>query len=73
MAVCPFCKCDPYHWVDNGVCMERVAVTCCEMMIDFYHGAKLPRQALEFMQSPSPRKQKRANAIFEHYGQDRAR
>lgn len=27
---CPFCGRDPYHYVDNGVGMERVAVTCCD-------------------------------------------
>lgn len=27
---CPFCGHDPYHYVDNGVGMEAVAVTCCE-------------------------------------------
>lgn len=28
--ICPFCRRDPYHYVDNGVGMEAVAVTCCE-------------------------------------------
>lgn len=30
MTDCPFCGLDPYHYVDNGVGMEAVAVTCCE-------------------------------------------
>jgi len=30
-AVCPFCGNDPYHYVDNGVGMERVAVNCCDL------------------------------------------
>lgn len=28
---CAFCGRDPYEYVDNGVGMERVAVTCCEL------------------------------------------
>lgn len=36
---CPFCGCDPYHYVDNGVGMERVAVTCCDEGIAYFqHG-----------------------------------
>jgi hypothetical protein len=36
---CPFCGSDPYHYVDNGVGMERVAVTCCDEGIAlFQHG-----------------------------------
>lgn len=31
MAECPFCRCDPYHYVDIGVGREAVAVTCCEL------------------------------------------
>lgn len=27
---CPFCGHDPYHYVDNGVGMEAVAVNCCD-------------------------------------------
>lgn len=30
MSNCPFCGLDPYHYVNNGVGMEAVAVTCCE-------------------------------------------
>lgn len=33
---CPFCGHDPYHWVDIGVGMERVAVTCCEFGIELF-------------------------------------
>lgn len=35
MASCPFCGCDPYHYVDNGVGMERVAIVCCELGIEY--------------------------------------
>lgn len=34
--ICPFCGQDPYHYVDNGVGMERVAVTCCELGIELF-------------------------------------
>ena len=30
MSRCPFCERDPYHYVDNGVGMEAVAITCCD-------------------------------------------
>lgn len=36
---CPFCGNDPYHYVDNGLGMERVAVVCCDYGIAlFQHG-----------------------------------
>ena len=31
MTRCSFCGRDPYEYVDIGVGMERVAVTCCEL------------------------------------------
>ncbi|KAF0674465.1 hypothetical protein [Profundibacterium mesophilum] len=34
---CPFCGNDPYEYVDIGVGMERVAVTCCELGIEYFH------------------------------------
>jgi hypothetical protein len=34
--ICPFCGCNPFHYVDNGVAMEAVAVTCCELGIVFF-------------------------------------
>ena len=33
---CPFCEHDPYEYVDIGVGMERVAVTCCELGVLFF-------------------------------------
>lgn len=27
---CPFCGHDPYHYVHNGIGMERVAIVCCD-------------------------------------------
>ena len=36
---CPFCGEDPYHYVDIGVGMQRVAVVCCgEGIALFQHG-----------------------------------
>lgn len=37
---CPFCGCDPFHRVDNGVGMEAVAVTCCELGDQYFRGAR---------------------------------
>lgn len=36
MERCVFCGHDPYHYVDNGVGMERVAVTCCDLGCAIY-------------------------------------
>lgn len=33
---CPFCGRDPYHYMDNGVGMERVAVVCCDLGIALF-------------------------------------
>lgn len=38
--ICPFCGRDPFHYVDNGVGMEAVAVTCCELGDAFYRGMR---------------------------------
>ena len=40
MTQCPFCECDPFHYVDNGVGMEAVAVTCCELGDLFFRGCR---------------------------------
>lgn len=37
---CPFCGHDPFHYVDNGVGMEAVAVTCCDLGDLFFRGAR---------------------------------
>jgi hypothetical protein len=44
MTTCPFCSCDPFHYVDNGLGMEAVAVTCCDLGDAYFRGA---RPALE--------------------------
>jgi len=33
---CPFCRRDPYEYVDIGVGMERVAVSCCDLGIALF-------------------------------------
>lgn len=43
---CPFCGRDPYHCVDNGVGMEAVAVTCCELGIELFDRRE-PRETIE--------------------------
>lgn len=40
MNSCPFCGHDPYHYVDNGVGMEAVAVTCCDLGIALFSREK---------------------------------
>lgn len=40
MTICPFCGHDPFHYVDNGVGMEAVAVTCCELGDQYFRGQR---------------------------------
>ena len=37
---CPFCGRDPFHRIDNGIGMEAVAVTCCDLGDLFFRGAR---------------------------------
>lgn len=37
---CPFCGRDPFEYVDIGVGMEAVAVTCCELGDQYFRGAR---------------------------------
>lgn len=34
--LCIFCGRDPYHYVDNGVGWQPVAVECCDLGIGLY-------------------------------------
>lgn len=36
LVTCPFCGCDPYEYVDNGVGMEPVAITCCSLGREYF-------------------------------------
>lgn len=40
MRTCPFCGCDPFHYVDIGVGREAVAVTCCDLGEMYFRGAR---------------------------------
>lgn len=33
---CPFCGLDPYEYVDTGVGLQAVAVSCCEFGISYF-------------------------------------
>jgi hypothetical protein len=46
MSECPFCGHDPYHYVDIGVGMEAVAVTCCELGIALFDHRQ-PRENIQ--------------------------
>lgn len=37
MTTCPFCGHDPFHYVHNGLGMEAVAVTCCDLGVELYN------------------------------------
>lgn len=71
---CPFCKCDPYHYVDVGIGHVPVAVNCCELGITLFsrnpdkRDLKIALQILEFRRSPSPRKKARAKRLMDLHG-----
>lgn len=67
MSACPFCRCDPFHYVDNGCGMEAVAITCCELGCALWDGDKRARQILEFRRSHSPRKKARAARLLKDF------
>jgi len=62
---CPFCKRDPYHYVDIGVGYAPVAIVCCNLGIALYGGNKQVAKLLSLKQSGSPRKQARAKRMIE--------
>ena len=43
---CPFCKQDPYHYVDIGVGYAPVAITCCDLGIALHLGDKKVKKPL---------------------------
>lgn len=38
MSTCPFCGRDPFHYVNNGIGMEAVAVDCCDLGDLYFRG-----------------------------------
>lgn len=72
MTKCPFCKCDPYHYVDIGIGFQAAAVDCCDLGIGLFShedcGRKVARRVLRDMQSPSPRAKARAIKVLREYG-----
>ena len=43
---CPFCGNDPYEYVHNGICLEPVAVVCCELGCELYDYRKTPEKKI---------------------------
>ena len=74
MTQCPFCRHDPYHYVDVGTGMAPAAVNCCEFGITLFSrrpnkkDLKVVLQILEFRRSPSPRKKARAKRLWDLHG-----
>ena len=68
MNTCPFCKNDPYEYVDVGVGYVPVAVTCCDLgviLFDWRHDNRWLVKYLELRRSYSPRKKARAKRIMD--------
>lgn len=70
--LCPFCKCDPYHYVDIGIGYQAVAVICCDLGIGLFshedYGRKESLRVLRDMRSNSPRAKARAMRVLREYG-----
>lgn len=77
MSRCPFCRLDPYEYVDVGVGYVPVAVNCCDWGYYLFcgwgdngpgHGQKAmhdtARRILRLRQSHSPRKKARAARLM---------
>lgn len=63
--ICPFCRRDPYHYVDVGVGMVPVAVDCCDYGIAlFQYGDPYIRRIARLKSSPIPRRQARAKRML---------
>lgn len=63
---CPFCKCDPYEYVDIGIGYARVAVSCCDYGISLIqYGDKQLQKILDLRRSHSPRKKARAKRLLD--------
>lgn len=67
---CPFCKCDPYEYVHNGLGYERVAVSCCELGIDLiqYYKPKA-RQIYNLLRSPTAKRHARGVRLMREYNE----
>ena len=70
---CPFCRRDPYHYVDTGVGYQAAGVECCDLGIGLFShhedcGRKVARRVLRDMQSYSPRAKARAMKVLREYG-----
>ncbi len=67
---CPFCRRDPFHYVDVGVGFVPAAIVCCDAGVDLYSGRGPARKILALRQSYSPRKKARAKRLMaEFYGE----
>jgi hypothetical protein len=58
--LCPFCRRDPYEWVDIGVGYQAVAVTCCGLGNALLHyGDPKAIRILKLLESNDKRRQRR--------------
>lgn len=63
--ICPFCKLDPYEYVDVGIGYVAVAVTCCDYGIALIQqGNPYFIRIARLMSSPIPRRQARAKRML---------
>ena len=63
--ICPFCKCDPYEYVDVGVGMVPVAVNCCDAGIELHRpGPSQFKRALSLMCSDDPRRARHGRRLI---------
>ena len=61
---CPFCGNDPYEYVDVGIGMDPVAVTCCSAGIAYFQYGKTLKQ-IHIMQRQLKREEKKHGNIMD--------
>jgi hypothetical protein len=67
---CPFCKHDPYEYVDIGVGYERVGVTCCALGIElFQYGTRKARQIADLLSSHTAKRHARGVRLLRQYNE----
>lgn len=63
MTTCPFCNSDPFEYIDNGIGLEAVAVTCCEWGSMLYED-DVPLEEVRQRKEKADKRQKRREAYW---------
>lgn len=68
--VCPFCKLDPYEYVDIGVGYQAVAVSCCDLGVGLIqYGDPKARKIRDLLRSPNARRHARGVRLMRQHNE----